>query len=244
MNRKRRSHDEEPNLERWLVSYADFITLLFAFFTVLYATSTHDEEKQKQFEESIRAAFAALVQLPGTSGQGDHNRFDPLGSPIPPPINLFPRGRIGAELEDQIRTQLASAVKKEVLDEIIVGIYRDDQGLHIAFNNEMLFLSENEKLRREVFESLKTILAILVQGAEQIIVEGHAANNTRFSKAVGNLWNLTSARATSLLRFVVEISGFPIEKISMAAYADNKPLVRNPESSKERNNRTEVIIVR
>jgi chemotaxis protein MotB len=87
---KKKRKEEHENHERWLVSYADFITLLFAFFTVLYATAHRDLEKERQFEGSIKKAFKAAVQMGGGQGDGGLYVGPKKGSLVPPAIQLFP----------------------------------------------------------------------------------------------------------------------------------------------------------
>ncbi len=86
----RKKHEEEhENHERWLVSYADFITLLFAFFTVLYATSQKDVDKAKDFEKSVKKAFGIVLSFGGQPG--DNDVFEDKGSLIPPPWSFIRR---------------------------------------------------------------------------------------------------------------------------------------------------------
>ena len=89
MYERKRGEEENENLDRWLVSYADFITLMFAFFTIMYATSTKNFEQAKKFEDSVRKAFLAVAQFGKAAGPGEYSHPEDADSPIPPPIEVL-----------------------------------------------------------------------------------------------------------------------------------------------------------
>src|SRR5882724_10767711 len=102
----RKKHEEEhENHERWLVSYADFITLLFAFFTVLYATSQHDIAKAQEFQRSIQKAFRSFIDFGGLLGRFvENNEATQL---IPPPIDVVPMEGPGSqEMQNEVERQM------------------------------------------------------------------------------------------------------------------------------------------
>src|SRR5580658_4747713 len=103
---KKKHEEEHENHERWLVSYADFITLLFAFFTVLYATSQHDVSKAQEFQRSIQKAFRSFIDFGGLMGKYvDTNEATQL---IPPPIDVVPQEGAGPkETEDYVQRELS-----------------------------------------------------------------------------------------------------------------------------------------
>src|SRR4051812_4395742 len=110
--RRRHREEEHVNHERWLVSYADFITLLFAFFTVLYATSQQDAEKAKEFEQSIRKYFGAIIG--GSTSAGEAPVFERTRNYIEPAIQTFPENHRGTfEVEDFVDKYLKKNLSAE-----------------------------------------------------------------------------------------------------------------------------------
>src|SRR3954464_862908 len=109
----RKKHEEEhENHERWLVSYADFITLLFAFFTVLYATSQHDVSKAQEFQRSIQKAFRSFIDFGGLQGKFvDTNEATQY---LPPPIDVVPQEGAGPlEMKDYVDRELENELGEE-----------------------------------------------------------------------------------------------------------------------------------
>src|ERR1035438_767198 len=110
---KKKHEEEHENHERWLVSYADFITLLFAFFTILYATSQRDVSKAQEFQRSIQKAFRSFIDFGGLQGKFvDTNEATQL---IPPPIDVVPQEGMGPkEAQEDIERQFERSEEQRV----------------------------------------------------------------------------------------------------------------------------------
>ncbi|MDZ4660247.1 MAG: OmpA family protein [Pseudomonadota bacterium] len=233
--RRRPGHrPEEPeNHERWLISYADFITLLFAFFVVMYATAQRNPEKEKQFEKSIRKYLYEVASF-GGEGAGDSGTGTLQ-------VSLGKKGP--AELKDLIARELKPISEGADGNSIVEEITHDSLGVRIRLVASGLFRAGSAKLNDSAFEPLKQIGEILEKMDGKIIIEGHTDNTPIKTREFPSNWELSSARATRLVRHLIEWQGLTPNKILAVAYADQKPLVpNNNEKNRAKNRRIEIFI--
>lgn len=235
-----KKHEEHENHERWLVSYADFITLLFAFFVVLYATSSQNEEKEKSFEESIRAQF----KFAGLMGGKEATLGNPLGQ-VFDPLEMIPRKDVGnAELEDYIQRILNKNMSEEEKNRVISGIRHDRTGVRISLAASTFFPSGSAKLRLPALKSLDKVAAILKIANRSLVIEGHTDDRPVVGGNVETNWELGSLRATSVVRYLLKLHQLDPQKIAAASYADQQPLVPNTsEANRAKNRRIEILIL-
>jgi chemotaxis protein MotB len=241
MSRQSRAHVEEhENHDRWLVSYADFITLLFAFFVVLYATSTQNEEKEKRFENSIREKFKLIGNLGGTA-----NRDADLFGPMIEPIDVFKRKTFtNIELEDYIDKLLKKRMAPEERKIAIGGLRHDSIGVRIDLAASTFFPIGETKLRFEALKSLDKIAEILKEGSNKVIIEGHTDDTPAVGRAYDSNWELASLRATSVVKYLIKYHGISPKRLAAISYADQRPLLPNTtEANKAKNRRIEILIV-
>lgn len=235
-----KKHEEHENHERWLVSYADFITLLFAFFVVLYATSSQNEEKEKSFEENVRAQF----KMVGFLGGKDNNSGDPMGQ-VFDPLEMIPRKDVGnAELEDYINRILDKNMTTEERKAVISGIRHDGTGVRISLAASTFFPSGSAKLRLPALKSLDKIAQILKVANRNVVIEGHTDDQPVQGGNFDSNWELGSLRATSVVRYLIKLHQMDPKKLAAASYADQQPLVPNDsESNRSKNRRIEILIL-
>lgn len=249
MTRRNKTHQEEhENAERWLVSYADFITLLFAFFVVLYATSSQNVEKEKKFEESIRES----MRLPGSAtggGVGSGNGAVGAGAQM---------GMTGFEGTSRVQSQLAQAAEaQENLEQeiakqmngeekkLISNLRHDLFGVRMSLAASGFFPVGSAKLKREVLPVLDKLAKILKKGSRKMLVEGHTDDQPLVpgSEFESN-WELASARATQVVRYFAKVHQIPASRMAAVSYADQRPLVPNvDEVSRAKNRRIEILLM-
>lgn len=237
---RRKRVEEHENHERWLVSYADFITLLFAFFVVLYATSSQNEEKEKKFEESIKANFKLL----GVMGSKDQNLGNPLGQ-VFDPIEMVSKRNLGSgELEDVIERIMQKNMTEEERKTAVAGLRHDRSGVRIMLPAANLFPSGSSKLRLPALKALDRIAEILKLSNREIVIEGHTDDLSLVSGTMETNWELASLRATSVVRYLLKYHKIPGDQLSAASYADQRPLVPNTsEENRAKNRRIEIFIL-
>jgi chemotaxis protein MotB len=252
MSRRRKKH-AHVNHERWLVSYADFITLLFAFFVVLYSTSQMDNKKVVQVSAAIHGAFQELGVFSG-SAQGSGLR-----------VEAAPPGQVQAILEP---TQLAGTkgdeglagagegvdveLLKQELEEALgdqikrheIEMHVTPEGLVVSLREVGFFASGNADLLPDGRAPLGRIAHILNAKGFQIRVEGHTDQVPIHTARFKSNWELSTARATEVVALLVERYGFDPMQISAAGYSQYRPVASNDtEEGRKTNRRVDLIVV-
>lgn len=234
-----KKHEEHENHERWLVSYADFITLLFAFFVVLYATSSQNIEKEKKFEDSVRASF----KLAGGFGENSQGTGAAFGQ-VFDPFDMIQRKDIGPlELEDSLNRILNKNMSEEEKSQTIAGITSDKEGVRISLAASTFFPSGSAKLRLPALKTLDKIGKILKLSNREIMIEGHTDDMPVRGGNFDTNWDLASSRAISVVKYLEKYQKIDSAKLSVASYGQFRPLVPNDsEENRDKNRRIEILI--
>lgn len=245
---RRKKHEEHENHERWLVSYADFITLLFAFFTVLYATSSADQEKQEKFEENVKQQFASfgLGVLGDQSGGSPFGDFGPGTNRIMPPVfgGFPPRGASAAEVRDAVVNRLDKSMDEDERKESVTGLRHDAVGVRIQLAASKFFTTGSAEIRAESLAALDKVARILKASGRNIIVEGHTDDQPIKTDRYPSNWELSAARATKIVRYLALRHKIDESRLAAVAYADQRPIVSNTsEENRAKNRRIEIMIV-
>ena len=232
----RRRSQEAPhheNHERWIVSYADMLTLLFALFVVLYATSDANPHKLEQVRESIDRAFSVGV-LQG--GQGTSAIFQ--GGGIAPGIN-----QVKAQDMDTISQAVSAFAEAKGLQGKI-QIREDVDRITISLADNLLFASGSAELKPGSQDVLAEVAAVLATLPNEPRVEGHTDNVPVNSVDYATNWELSAARASTVLRFLVERGGLNAARMELAGYADTHPIADNTTSEgRALNRRADIVVV-
>jgi chemotaxis protein MotB len=262
---------EHVSHERWLVSYADFITLLFAFFTTMYAISTVDAQKMGRMVMSMRASFdnslfaagsdrLSLSQGPGANGNPaagqqvienlrSAKKAGESGASASGMGELradFP-AREGAGSPERILSNLQRSVEALVGPEALgtrVRTRMDERGLVISLGEGGFFDSGSDILKPEGRVLLDSIASALVQTDNHIRVEGHTDNvpirNARFPSN----WELSTARATTVVAYLIDRFKFAPERLSAGGYSEYRPVESNATAEgRSRNRRVDIVVL-
>src|SRR5690606_22696385 len=217
MSRRRRAHEHEEhsNHERWLVSYADFITLLFAFFVVMYSISQVNESKYRVLSNTLTDVFAQQPAVEMNPIQvGDVARSNPdalielqstaVRAPVPQSSEIDPN-EAEAELPDQlqeisdkIQTALGDLIQKE-----LVTIKGNEEWLEITLQDSMLFGSGEAAVTESAYGLLAQIAAILREQDNPVRVEGYTDNVPIRTPRFASNWELSSARAAAVVKVLI-----------------------------------------
>lgn len=240
----KKKHEEHENLERWLVSYADFITLLFAFFTVLYALSQTDKAKYKAAAESIQRAFMSsggIFPLKGAPMQMFDKAPDKgTRTPVSPSdAGRFSKDNVAMEKMKEEMENLFQKSTGLALRHGDIEVYRSETGFKIRLNESLLYSSGSAKIRRAQTPFLYEISKRLSRLDLPIQIEGHSDNQR------GNdNWQLSISRSYNVVKFMMDGAGFPKNRISAAGYGDSQPLADNDSSEgRARNRRVEISVI-
>ncbi len=232
----KKKHEEHENHERWLVSYADFITLLFAFFVVMYSISSVNEGKFRTVSESIKAALNPIVSPPAspTPFQVGNNR----------PATIVPNAVPSKEVAVRRLHQALKSLQASVPIETIHVTEPGDSTIVLSLPESVLFESGAAALRAEALPFLQALAEVLVELDRQIRVQGHTDNVSIHSALFPSNWELSAIRAVTVVRALSELYGVPKHNLSAVGYADSRPVMDNttPEH-RAKNRRVEIVIL-
>lgn len=245
--RRRRKSKPHMNHERWLVSYADFITLMFAFFVVLFATSQSDKKKQAEVSQSINQAFQALGLFePAKADSGakaaamsDDQPATPVNIVLGDELAASPAvkndlKRMEQELQGKISNQIA---------EHVVALHIGRDGLVISLREAGFYDSGSAVPHAASMGSLDSIAETLKPSPYDIRIEGHTDNVPIHTGQFDSNWELSTARATRLTRLFIEQHGFRPARLSASGYAEFHPVASNDNAEGRSENRRVDIIV-
>jgi chemotaxis protein MotB len=241
--RSRVTHD------RWLVSYADFITLLFAFFVVLFATAKADEKKQMQMSQAIDAAFKSLGIFPDATRKPARNQNPAAGiEPATMPMNIvmgedvLSPARVKDDLEN-LRRDLQQRLSNQVAQHT-VSIQMGRDGLVISLREAGFFNSGSAIPRKESLPTLRQIATLLSRTPYDVRIEGHTDNVPIHTSSFDSNWELSSARATRIARLFLEVRSIPADRLSTAGYAEFHPVASNATAEgRAANRRVDVVVL-
>ncbi len=248
-----RKHEGHVNHERWLVSYADFITLLFAFFVVMFATSQTDKAKATQVSDAVREALEnggvrAIVHeiLGGTvdeRGQGNAMMRGPGGMekvkpasprPSPPPevAELLPSMHfLSGQLQNEIK---AGKIEMRL----------ETRGLVVSLKQAAFFPSAGDTVDPASYPSLQKVAVVLRDLPNPVRLEGHTDSVPIHTARFRNNWELSAARSIAMLNLLCEKFQLSAERFSVAGYADTAPVASNDtEEGRARNRRVDIVIL-
>jgi chemotaxis protein MotB len=242
----RRKHEEEhENHERWLVSYADFITLLFAFFVVMYAISSVNEGKYHVLSNALGIAFSG----PKQQAPVQHDAAGP-SHPIVP-LNLRKPQRntandVTVKREKEHMTTIARELLKAMAPLVSQGKVRVTQskrGVSVEINASVLFAPGEAKLSPQSERTLRAVAEVLTKVDNNLQIEGHTDNVPISTPMFPSNWELSSARASSVVRLFLE-SGIDEKRMVAVGHAANEPVDTNdtPEG-RLRNRRVQLMIL-
>lgn len=258
MSRRRRSR-AHSNHERWLVSYADFITLLFAFFVVLYASSQVDQRKVGKLALAIQVAFQEMGVFPASTTQIPLDINDPMPFSTVQAIQNVKRntqlGRVASPPEDALaatseqtdlsalQAELQEALRKEIaLHE--VALHRETDGLVVSLQDFGFFDSGSATIKAESLGALDRIASILAIRTYKLRIEGHTDNIPIHTLQMASNWELSTARATELVRILIVGHNFAPERLSAAGYAQYHPVASNlTAQGRAQNRRVDIVVL-
>jgi chemotaxis protein MotB len=232
--------------DRWLVSYADFITLLFGFFVVLYAFARADQKKQSQLPAAIDSAFKALGVYPEyafkSKGKGEAGTGNSASGPIvvtteqalASSVVKDDLNRIGRDLEQRLSGQIAQHT-------VIIKMGRD--GLVISLREAGFFDSGSAMPRPDALSTLQKIAATLAGTPYDLRVEGHTDNVPIHNAQFDSNWELSSARANHIARILLDVGAVPPDRMSAAGYAEYHPVDSNDTAEGRANNRRVDLVI-
>jgi chemotaxis protein MotB len=228
---RRRLDDDEPdNRDRWVVSYADFVTLLLAFFVVMYAISSVNEGRYRQVSEALVQAFQTVENQPDRS------------SVVPPPVqHPYPKMH-----DRNIPLQGMANDIRAVLDPLVqtgqVRVTENARGVAVEINASVLFASGQAELAEASLRSLESVAKVLARAPNPIEVEGHTDNSPINSPVFPSNWELSAARASRVVRLFAQ-AGVNPTRMGAIGYGENRNVDTNDTPEGRTRNRRVVVVI-
>jgi chemotaxis protein MotB len=244
--KKRVKKHEHVNHERWLVSYADFITLLFAFFVVMFSVSQVDSKKLGRFVESVNTAFQFPGVFPETQGS-PLQRGGSAGTSIVPLV-VAQRPSVFAHQGPTRQVKAIAATLQERFDAAgltsVVSLRFDPRGLAVSLPERAYFFAGTARLRPEAVEGLRAIAQALAGETAPIQVEAHTDDLEAPSSSFASNWELTAARAARVAAFLAAESRIDPARLSASGLAQYHPLVDDSGfAASETNRRVDLVLI-
>lgn len=231
----------KDNNERWLLTYADLMNLLLILFIILFAMSQVDTQKFQQLSQSFSSIFGTGSNS-ALQGSGQGNSLVDFPATMPSPV-------IPSELEDKQIEGITREVKEMVKGQGLEGsidVKNQERGVVISINERLIFKSGRSDIEKEsedkVLKIGRDILANIPN--KHLRIEGHTDNIPIKSPLYPSNWELSSARATNVLRILVDKAGIDPRLISAVGYGEFTPLVPNDsDANRQKNRRVDIVIL-
>jgi len=257
--KRRRRRATHANHERWLVSYADFITLLFAFFVVLYASSQVDKRKVDRLALAIQVAFQEMGVFEALTTVVPIDRAEPMPFSTAQAIEYTertaalarivsrPEGALGGgkengdleQLQSELETALASELKRQG-----IAMHREPDGLVISLREAGFFESGAAQMKATSVAAFDRIAGHLRPRGYRLRIDGHTDNAPIHTLQFRSNWELSTARATEIVRLLIIRDGFAPDRLSAAGYAEYHPVASNRSSEgRAMNRRVDIVIL-
>jgi chemotaxis protein MotB len=244
---RKKLHAPHENHERWLVSYADFITLLFAFFVVMFASSQTDKARAQRVSESVKEALTtggvpaiAHEILGGTvddRGKGNAQMKGPGGSqpeaaPPPEKVELLPSMQyLTKELEAEIKQGK-------------IEVHLEPRGLVVSLRQATFFPSGGDSVDPQTFSSVEKIATTLRGLPNPVRLEGHTDSVPIHTARFRSNWELSAARSIAMMELLSDRFGISRQRLAIAGYADTSPAESNDtQEGRAHNRRVDMVIL-
>ncbi|NGZ76072.1 OmpA/MotB family protein [Saccharibacillus alkalitolerans] len=261
MSRRRRRRKDAPphQQERWLITYADLLTLLLIFFVIMYGVSTIDAEKYEAVSSSLQTTFQSGTnildggpkivgdngqQLPGTKGnaQGGATDDEQQGQDEPTARELQFREQ-ERQLASFLQTIQSYVADNGLADQIFVA--DKPQGISITLSDRFLFDVGRADLKEGATGILDRLAALFGTVDATISIEGHTDNQPITGGRYADNWELSGDRALSVLRYFIDARGLDPTQFQYAGYADTRPVGDNSTpQGRQQNRRVEITVLR
>ena len=239
MRRRRRIAFDHENHERWLISFADFVTLLFAFFVVMYAISAVNENKYRVLASSLGDAFGHSSAAAGAVPQVG-------GTPLPPEIRARTLEQQQVIEEQAHMTQVAGNlmdVMAPLVKEGKVKVTQSRRGVSIEINANVLFAPGQAELEPQSLGVLRAVAGQLRREPFNLEITGHTDDVPIRNPVYPSNWELSAVRATSVVRLLAENGIAPARLFAIGREASDPIAPNDTEAGRARNRRVEMMIL-
>lgn len=257
MRRRRRA--DRVSHERWLVSYADFITILFAFFVVLYSSSQVDKRRVGQLAVAIQVAFQQMGIFDSSNSRPELVNTEPMPFAAVQVVENVeriqnmgrivnsPREKVSESPErtnlDKVQRQLQTALSNQI-GRHTVSVTPTKEGIVVSLKEAGFFDSGSSALRPEAIPTLTEIVKVIGPERMQIRIEGHTDNVPIHSARYDSNWELSTARATEIIKLLITRYSITPNRLSASGYGEYFPVASNQSAEgRSQNRRVDLVIL-
>ncbi|MDH5570529.1 MAG: flagellar motor protein MotD [Gammaproteobacteria bacterium] len=241
---RRHKHHDHENTDRWLVSYADFITLLFAFFVVMYSMSSINEGKYRVLSDTLVEAFKTPPKAPMPIQLGQESKSIRPAEPESKQIalvNIRPQKPQYTKQMDRLAENLSENLAP-LVNKDLIKITKDKLWVKVEINNRVLFSSGEAKLSDPAYPVLEELSEVLRKLPNHIDVEGHTDNIPISTSVYPSNWELSAARAASVVHLFTK-NGVNPERLSAIGFGEFRPLAENDTGLGRNQNRRVAVVI-
>ena len=250
---RRKKHAEHANHERWLISYADFITLMFAFFVVMFASSQTDKTKVEQISSAVKEALehggvpTVVHEIMGGTvddkGRGNAMMKGPGGSQkMIPNKTEIPESKVAVTDLMPSMVYLNSVLAEEIKAGK-VEVHLDARGLVVSLRQAAFFPSGGDEIALSGMPSIGKIAKIVHDLPNPVRLEGHTDSVPIHTQKFPSNWQLSTARSIAMLQVFTAQYGIPDDRFAVAGYAETKPIDTNESAEGRTHNRRVDIVI-
>jgi chemotaxis protein MotB len=233
--KRRKTEEEHENNERWLITYADLITLLLAFFIMMYVFSKKDAQKYDEVVGHLKTIFT------GASAAGGHTK---VTTPVPFDLPIKIAQGSSEEVQKKLEGELKSLTDNGASQKNI-SVFVDERGIVIRILDKAFFDEGKADFKEKAKSALDKIVPVLKSTKNNIRIEGHTDNIPISNREFRSNWELSVRRATEVVGYFIEKYDFSPEKISAVGYAAYRPIAPNDTvENRALNRRIEIIITK
>ena len=243
--RRRKKHQDEDNLDRWLVSYADFITLLFAFFVVMYSMSSVNEGKYRVLSDTMVAAFNTPPKSPDPIQIGEERKTIIKEKTVIEKIKPIEILQHEDAVENKEMLEISSRVKeslKPLINKGLVSVNHNKLWVEVELNNSLLFDIGSADLEEESNSVIRQLSKLLSPLPNHIDVEGHTDNVPIRNEIYPTNWELSAARSASLVRALSK-RGIKPSRLTAIGYGEFRPKESNKTYKGRQINRRVAVVI-
>lgn len=247
MGRRPQKHAEHENHERWLITYADLITLLLVFFIILYAMSKIDKEKFDSIAETLKYQYKKQDSIIQTLRTDFENTRENMQNATAENINQDSVIDQTLEIDQTNSLSIFKKIEKYINENNIssvISLSQTKNGIRVIVDGPYLFDLGKADLRPEAYGLLDHLSSVLLNINQIIYVEGHTDNlKVNQTSIFRDNWGLSTARALSVVRYLINNRGLDPNLFVAIGYADTRPIAPNDiEINMEKNRRVELFL--
>lgn len=233
-------------INRWVISYADFVTMLLALFMVMFATSHMGATKVKDVNKSIQKVFTNQTVIQETKNLQNEENVKNVETQTKEQNILEESGKTILDGKDGIldSAQVMEQIKQDLDVNTSIKVLKSDRGVVIRLNDTMLFDPGSAIIKSEAMNTLQKIASTLEKFQNPIVIEGHTDSMPIRNERYPSNWELSTARATNIIKYMTDKYKFPPSRLSAVGYGEYMPLENNDTPiGRAKNRRVDIIVL-